>query len=75
MENAIISRYMKMLAPLSTELKLEIIKKLTDSLKLDFSPKEIDSEKNDLLEKLGGAWKDSDDILIDDIYNSRSMSF
>jgi len=41
---------------------------------LDFRPKKIDGEKNDLLDKLGGAWKDSDDILVDDIYKSRSVS-
>ena len=54
MENVIISRYLRMFEPLTIELKLELLSKMTDSIKRDFKKPEID--KKQLLNEICGAW-------------------
>jgi len=54
MENVIISRYLRMFEPLTIELKLELLSKMTDSIKRGFKKTEID--KKQLLNEICGAW-------------------
>lgn len=51
--------YMKLLAPLSPDIKLDLISKLSESLKEKnvFSGK-VKSEDSDFFEALSGAWDD-----------------
>ncbi len=67
---------MRIIKPLSTESKLEILSELTEDLKANFNTDKVD--KQALLEKLSGAWKDDpvldSDELIEDIYNNRTIS-
>lgn len=51
--------YMKLLAPLSPDIKLDLISKLSESLKEKnvFSGKTM-SESSDFFESLSGAWDD-----------------
>lgn len=72
MDHPIISKYLKLIEPLTIELKLELISKLTDSIKNSFQ-KSSDGKK-ELFDELFGAWSDIDDSLIEDIYSSRSIS-
>jgi hypothetical protein len=72
MEHAIINRLMRFMKPLSIELKLEIISRITESLKVDLDKKQ--SSKESLLEELFGAWRNSDQNLSSDIIASRTTS-
>ncbi len=63
---------MRLLRPLSTESKLELISKISESLKFDL--KERKSEKETLLEELFGSWNEIKDDLAEDILKSRSIS-
>ena len=54
MEKIIISKYLRMFEPLTIELKLELLSKITDSIKRDFKRSEID--KKQLLNEICGAW-------------------
>ena len=72
-----VSHIMRSIKPLSTESKLEILSELTEDLKANFNTDKKEDKKA-LLEKLSGAWKDDpvldSDELIEDIYNSRTIS-
>ena len=70
--NLEIKEIMKLLHPLSTKSKLEIISNLSNELRADISIE--DKEINKLLYELFGSWKDSDENLIDEIINNRSVS-
>jgi len=72
MNDITLNRLMRLLRPLSTESKLELISKISESLKFDLNKKK--SEKESLLEELCGSWSDMKDDLVDDILKSRSIS-
>lgn len=63
---------MRLLRPLSTESKLELISKISESLKFDLNRNK--SEKETILEELYGSWNDVKDDLVDDILKARSIS-
>lgn len=63
---------MRLLRPLSTESKLELISKISESLKFDLNKN--NSEKESLLNELFGSWDDLKDDLAEDILKSRSIS-
>jgi len=72
MKNITVDKYMRMLEPLSMEDKLELLSRLSESLKKNFFTDKSDKEK--LLDKLAGAWKDSDEITAEDIRAARTTS-
>lgn len=63
---------MRLLRPLSSESKLELISKISESLKFDLNKRK--SEKESLLEELYGSWNNVKDDLAEDILKSRSIS-
>lgn len=72
MKNLIVTRYMRLLEPLTIDIKLELLSRLSASLKKNFvsSP----TEKERLLEELSGSWSDVEDELIEDIRLARTTS-
>ena len=62
----------KLINPLSVELKLELLSKLSDNLKTEF--KSNKTEKEILLEELYGAWSDVEDNLEEEIIANRNIS-
>ena len=66
------TRFMQLITPLSTEVKLEILSRLSESLKANFRAPQ--NNKEQLLDKLFGAWSDMDDDLSEDIIGSRTSS-
>ena len=72
MSNTTVIRLMKLIKPLSFEMKLEILSELTKSLKTKLNNK--DNEKEKMLDQLFGSWNDTNDKLIKDIYDSRISS-
>lgn len=71
MEHLMVDRYMRLLAPLSSELKLALISKLLDSVKED-KAETTESRKRALLYELSGSWSDVDDSIIREIYEART---
>lgn len=69
MENVIVNKYMRLIEPLSLETKLELVAKIVENLKSGIA-KPIPNKEN-LLDDLYGAWSDMDDVVINDILNSR----
>ena len=63
---------MQLVAPLSTEMKLEILSKLSANLKAEFTVQKNDKLK--LLRDLSGSWSDTDDNLAEKILDSRTIS-
>lgn len=49
--------YMKLLSPLSPDIKLDLISKLSESLKEKISAKSV-SHSSDFFNALSGAWED-----------------
>ncbi|MGK0365270.1 MAG: hypothetical protein ACI85O_002336 [Saprospiraceae bacterium] len=72
MKDIALNRFMRLLKPLSSDLKLELISKISESLKVDLNNKK--SAKENLLEDLHGSWSDVGDDLTDDILKNRSVS-
>jgi hypothetical protein len=72
MEALIINKLMRLITPLTTELKLELLSKISSDLKTNF--KSNKTEKEVLLEELCGAWSDMDDNLEKEIMESRTIS-
>lgn len=72
MENLLVDRYMKLIEPLSFELKLELISKIFDNLKMNVNKPELNKEK--LLEELYGSWEDMDDSITEDLLKYRTTS-
>lgn len=70
MENLIVNRYMRLIAPLTTETKLELVSKIVENLRSGVVRPALDKEK--LLETLYGSWSDMEDTIINDIINSRT---
>lgn len=74
MENIVINRYMRLLEPLSIELKLELLTRLTESVKRSYQPVQPVVDKQKLLYDLAGSWSDIDDSVIDEIMKTRTIS-
>lgn len=72
MKSTTVDEFMQLVAPLSTEMKLEILSELSASLKMEFSSQKDDKLK--LLRELSGSWSDTDDDLAEQILNSRTVS-
>lgn len=72
MEELLISKYMKMLEPLSVNVKLELLSRLSADLKNHIFPKSSD-DKIQLLRQLSGSWKNSD-ITAEGILSQRTIS-
>lgn len=72
MEDVVISKYVRLFEPLSTELKLELLAALSENIRLSFRKSSID--KRQLFNDLKGAWNDVSDELEADIYSSRTIS-
>jgi len=73
MENVVIDQLMRLLQPLSRELKLELITRISESLKLDLQHPSSTSKEQQFTE-LFGAWKNTAPELTDDILQARSSS-
>ena len=67
---------MRIIKPLSTKSKLEILSELSEDLKTNFDTKS--ESQQEMLDKLFEGWNSdpvlSSDELIEDIYNSRTIS-
>jgi hypothetical protein len=72
MKNLIVTRYMRLLEPLTIDIKLELLSRLSASLKKNFVSST--KEKERLLEELSGSWSDVEDELIEDIRLARTTS-
>lgn len=72
MDNYLITRYTKLFETLSMELRLELLSRLTEVIKKGFKKSEEDKSK--LLKELYGSWKDIDEEVVKDIYDSRTIS-
>lgn len=72
MDNYLITRYTKLFETLSMELRLELLSRLTEVIKKGF--KKSEEEKSKLLKELYGLWKDIDEEVVKDIYDSRTIS-
>lgn len=71
-ESRMATRFMQLITPLSTEVKLEILSRLSENLKANFRAPQ--NNKEQLLDKLFGAWSDVDDSFSEEIISSRSSS-
>lgn len=75
MNDLIVARYMRLLAPLSIEVKLELLSQLSTNLKISILPKQQETvDKVKLLHQLAGSWKDVSDDLVDEIMQMRTIS-
>lgn len=75
MENILINRYMRLLEPLTIDLKLELLARLSANLKKELGSKMSSTiNKEKLLDELFGAWKDVDENFMEDIIASRNVS-
>lgn len=72
MENTLISRYLKILEPLSIELKLELLAALSENIKTGWNKSRVD--KKLLFNDLRGSWSDVSHDIEEDIYSSRTTS-
>lgn len=72
MENISVIRLMRLIKPLSFELKLEVLSELTNNLKVRFKSEE--NQKENLLNELFGSWNETSEGLVENIYNSRVNS-
>lgn len=73
MENLTVNWLMSLIKPLSIENKLEIISKISNSLK-GFYSSNAKKNKEKLLAELNGVWSKTDSGLVNEIYESRSIS-
>lgn len=72
MDNLLINRYIRLIEPLSIDLKLELLSAISASIKNGL--KKPKPEKYALFMELKGAWSDIDDSIEDEIYSSRTIS-
>lgn len=72
MENALISRYLKLFEPLSTELKLELLAALSENIKAGWKKSRVN--KKLLFNDLRGSWSDVSEDIEEEIYSSRTIS-
>ncbi len=69
MESRAIEEVMRLLKPLSVNMKLEVLSKLSNDLKSDLLEKNEDKSK--LLSELFGVWSDFE---VNDLLKDRSIS-
>lgn len=74
MERLIVERYMKLIEPLGYEMKLALVSKVIESLRGTFRKPEPEPDRKRLLNELYGSWSDVDEGIIDEIYETRTMS-
>ena len=67
-----LSRYLRILEPLSIDFKLAIVSALTENIRESFSKK--NSDKISLFNELKGAWSDIPFDIETEIYSSRTIS-
>jgi hypothetical protein len=67
-----LDKYMRMFDLLDIEAKLELMTKFSENISQTF--KQSRKDKTELLESLSGSWADVDNSIVDDIYNSRTLS-
>lgn len=72
MEEIVLNKYIRMFDLLDLEAKLELLARLSENVHHSF--KKPKRNKDDLLESISGSWSDVDDRIVDDIYNSRTIS-
>ena len=72
MDDLIVDRYMKLIEPLSFELKLELISKIFENLKTKLTEPEINKDK--VLNELYGSWEDVEDSITEDMLKYRTSS-
>ncbi len=72
MESVTVAKFMRLIAPLSPETKLEILSELLKSLKVDFSTKK--DNRIELLEEVAGSWSGTESDLAERIISSRTLS-
>lgn len=72
MEKTIVSKFMRLLIPLSVEIKLEILSRLSTHIRKEYNNSVENKRK--LLEELCGAWSDMEDSLSDEILKARTIS-
>ena len=73
MRNSYVLKLIQLMRPLSPELKFELLTEISNKLKKR-NKKNDKKNKEAILNKLYGAWKDTDSDLIKEIYESRSNS-
>ncbi len=73
--NNTVDKYFAMLVDLKPDVKIDLIKKLTDSLKVNLKEEATpDKEGDDIIDQLAGAWHDygkTAEEIIADIRDSR----
>ena len=57
---------------LNMEAKLELLARLSENVHRSFN--KPNKDKSELLESLSGSWSDVDENIVDEIYNSRTIS-
>ena len=72
MEVTKINNYMKMFSSLDMESKIELMRRFSENVSVTFNSTQ--NKKRELLDKLSGSWSNIDDKLIEDIYQSRTVS-
>ncbi|MEM6264688.1 MAG: hypothetical protein AAGI38_19405 [Bacteroidota bacterium] len=72
MENALISRYLRLVELLSVEMKLELLAALSESIKNGL--KKSRADKKLLFDELRGSWSDVGNEIEEEIYRSRTIS-
>ena len=63
---------MKMFSSLDIESKIELMRRFSENISVTFNSTQ--NKKTELLDKLSGSWSNVDDKLIEDIYQSRTVS-
>lgn len=71
MKETLALKYMKLLEPLSVEVKLELLSKLSESLKKHFRPDD-EQKKEAILDELTGSWSDVN-FSAEDVVLSRTI--
>lgn len=75
MDNVLVNRYMRLLEPLTIDVKLTLLSRLSESVRKEYvAPTSSDHEKAALLEELSGAWKEASPTLADEIISARTIS-
>lgn len=72
MENILLNRYLRLIEPLSVDLKLALVSALTNNIRNSFDKKE--TNKKALFEELRGAWSTMESNIEKEIYDSRTVS-
>jgi len=72
--NVEIGNIMKRIHSLSLKGKLEIMNRLSIEIQSEMPSGKKSVDKNELVEKLYGSWKDMDEEIADDIVRNRTIS-